>query len=72
MHRQRTLKAVARTTGVGLHTGARVELASRPAAVDTGSVFHRTALPGSAPIPASGPPNCNSTQASASAEILAV
>mgnify|MGYP005815304311 CR=1 FL=1 len=53
MLRQRTLKAAARTTGVGLHTGARVDLVLRPAAPDTGIVFHRTDLAGSAPIPAS-------------------
>ena len=53
MLRQRTLKTAARTTGVGLHTGARVDLVLRPAAADTGIVFHRTDLAGSAPIPAS-------------------
>jgi UDP-3-O-[3-hydroxymyristoyl] N-acetylglucosamine deacetylase len=52
MLRQRTLKAAARTTGVGLHTGARVDLTLRPAAVDAGIVFHRTDLAGSPPIPA--------------------
>ncbi|HVJ72770.1 MAG TPA: UDP-3-O-acyl-N-acetylglucosamine deacetylase [Casimicrobiaceae bacterium] len=52
MLRQRTLKAAARTTGVGLHTGARVDLTLRPAVVDAGIVFHRTDLAGSAPIPA--------------------
>jgi UDP-3-O-[3-hydroxymyristoyl] N-acetylglucosamine deacetylase len=53
MLRQRTLKTAARTTGVGLHTGARVDLVLRPAAPDTGIVFHRADLAGSAPIPAS-------------------
>ena len=52
MLRQRTLKTAARTTGVGLHTGARVDLVLRPAAKDSGIVFHRTDLAGSAPIPA--------------------
>jgi UDP-3-O-[3-hydroxymyristoyl] N-acetylglucosamine deacetylase len=46
MLKQRTLKTAIRTTGVGLHTGARVELAMRPAAVDSGIVFHRPDLPG--------------------------
>jgi UDP-3-O-[3-hydroxymyristoyl] N-acetylglucosamine deacetylase len=46
MFKQRTLKTAIRTTGVGLHTGARVELAMRPAAVDSGIVFHRPDLPG--------------------------
>ena len=45
MLRQRTLKNSIRTTGVGLHTGARVELTLRPAPADTGIVFHRTDLP---------------------------
>ncbi|HEX6137715.1 MAG TPA: UDP-3-O-acyl-N-acetylglucosamine deacetylase [Casimicrobiaceae bacterium] len=44
MLRQRTLKTTIRTTGVGLHTGARVELTLRPAPVDAGIVFHRTDL----------------------------
>jgi UDP-3-O-[3-hydroxymyristoyl] N-acetylglucosamine deacetylase len=46
MLKQRTLKTAIRTTGVGLHTGARVELAMRPAAIDSGIVFHRPDLPG--------------------------
>jgi UDP-3-O-[3-hydroxymyristoyl] N-acetylglucosamine deacetylase len=41
MLKQRTLKTTIKTTGVGLHTGARVELMLRPAAPDTGIVFHR-------------------------------
>jgi UDP-3-O-[3-hydroxymyristoyl] N-acetylglucosamine deacetylase len=43
--RQRTLKTTIRTTGVGLHTGARVELTLRPAPADAGIVFHRVDLP---------------------------
>ena len=42
---QRTLKTLTRAVGVGLHSGRRVELTLRPAAVDTGIVFHRTDLP---------------------------
>ena len=49
---QRTLRSVTRTTGVGLHTGARVELTLRPAAVETGIVFHRVDLPVPVTIPA--------------------
>jgi UDP-3-O-[3-hydroxymyristoyl] N-acetylglucosamine deacetylase len=49
---QRTLRSVTRTTGVGLHTGARVELTLRPAAADTGIVFHRVDLPTPVTIPA--------------------
>jgi UDP-3-O-[3-hydroxymyristoyl] N-acetylglucosamine deacetylase len=43
--RQRTVKAIVRATGVGLHGGQRVELALRPAAPDTGIVFRRIDLP---------------------------
>jgi UDP-3-O-[3-hydroxymyristoyl] N-acetylglucosamine deacetylase len=50
MLKQRTLKTVIKTTGVGLHTGARVDMVLRPAAVDTGVVFHRVDLPESADI----------------------
>ena len=52
MLRQRTLKSSIKTTGVGLHTGARVDLTLRPAAPDSGIVFHRVDLPNSAAIPA--------------------
>jgi UDP-3-O-[3-hydroxymyristoyl] N-acetylglucosamine deacetylase len=45
MLRQRTLKNKIKSTGVGLHTGVRVELMLRPAPTDTGIVFHRTDLP---------------------------
>jgi UDP-3-O-[3-hydroxymyristoyl] N-acetylglucosamine deacetylase len=45
MLRQRTVKALVRTQGVGLHSGQRVELTLRPAAPDTGIVFHRIDLP---------------------------
>ena len=44
MLKQRTLKTTIKTTGVGLHTGARVEIVLRPAAPDTGIVFHRVDL----------------------------
>ncbi|HET9047012.1 MAG TPA: UDP-3-O-acyl-N-acetylglucosamine deacetylase, partial [Casimicrobiaceae bacterium] len=49
---QRTLRSVTRTMGVGLHTGARVELTLRPAAPDTGIVFHRVDLETPVTIPA--------------------
>ena len=42
---QRTLKTLTRAVGVGLHSGRRVELTLRPAAADTGIVFHRIDLP---------------------------
>lgn len=41
MIRQRTLKTLVRTTGVGLHTGCRVEMTLRPAQPGTGIVFRR-------------------------------
>jgi len=44
MIRQRTLKNVIRATGVGLHTGKKIYLTLRPAAVDTGIVFRRVDL----------------------------
>ncbi len=44
MWKQRTLKTLVRTTGIGLHSGAKVTLALRPAAPDTGVVFHRVDL----------------------------
>lgn len=52
MFRQRTLKSVVRTTGIGLHSGRRVELTLRPAAPDTGIVFHRVDLPEVVDLPA--------------------
>ncbi|MGQ9685025.1 MAG: UDP-3-O-acyl-N-acetylglucosamine deacetylase [Thiobacillaceae bacterium] len=41
MIRQRTLKSLVRTTGVGLHTGCKVEMTLRPARPGTGIVFRR-------------------------------
>jgi UDP-3-O-[3-hydroxymyristoyl] N-acetylglucosamine deacetylase len=45
MIRQRTLKNTIRATGVGLHSGDKVYMTLRPAAVDTGIVFRRVDLP---------------------------
>lgn len=44
MIRQRTLKSLVSTTGVGLHGGRKVRLVLRPAAPDTGIVFRRVDL----------------------------
>jgi len=44
MIHQQTLASIARTVGIGLHSGTRVELQLRPAAVNTGIVFRRTDL----------------------------
>ena len=49
---QRTLKNVIRATGVGLHSGEKVYLTLRPAAVDTGIVFRRVDLDPVVEIPA--------------------
>lgn len=53
MLQQRTLKSLTRATGVGLHSGARVELTLRPAAAYTGVVFRRVDLPQPVDIPVS-------------------
>ena len=44
MLQQRTLKALTKAVGVGIHSGQRVELTLRPAPVDTGIVFRRVDL----------------------------
>ncbi len=41
MLKQRTVKQLVKTIGVGLHSGTKVELTLRPAAPDTGIVFRR-------------------------------
>jgi UDP-3-O-[3-hydroxymyristoyl] N-acetylglucosamine deacetylase len=53
MLKQRTIKQLVRTTGVGLHSGTKVELTLRPAAVDTGIVFRRVDLDPIVEFPAS-------------------
>ncbi len=44
MLRQRTLRNIVRATGIGLHTGEKVYMTLRPAAIDTGIVFTRLDL----------------------------
>jgi UDP-3-O-[3-hydroxymyristoyl] N-acetylglucosamine deacetylase len=39
---QRTIKKPAMISGIGLHSGARINLKMRPAAANTGIIFHRT------------------------------
>jgi len=53
MLKQRTIKELVRTTGVGLHSGTKVELTLRPAAPDTGIVFRRVDLDPIVEFPAS-------------------
>ncbi|WP_341645827.1 UDP-3-O-acyl-N-acetylglucosamine deacetylase [Thauera sp. SDU_THAU2] len=52
MIRQRTLKSIVKATGVGLHGGRKVTLVLRPAAPDTGIVFHRVDLEPPLTLPA--------------------
>lgn len=52
MVRQRTLRAPVQATGVGLHSGARVQLSLRPAPPDTGIVFRRVDLQPPVEMPA--------------------
>lgn len=49
---QRTLKSVVRATGVGLHTGRKIQLVMRPAQPDTGVVFRRIDLATPVDLPA--------------------
>jgi UDP-3-O-[3-hydroxymyristoyl] N-acetylglucosamine deacetylase len=44
MLRQRTIHEIIKATGIGLHSGKRVVVTLRPAAVNTGIVFHRIDL----------------------------
>ncbi|WP_303783583.1 UDP-3-O-acyl-N-acetylglucosamine deacetylase [Azovibrio restrictus] len=53
MLKQRTLKSLIRASGVGLHGGVKVNMTLRPAAPDTGIVFHRVDLDVPVDIPAS-------------------
>lgn len=53
MLKQQTLKSLTQATGVGLHSGARVQLSLRPAPPDTGIVFRRVDLPQAVDIPVS-------------------
>jgi len=50
---QRSIKSLVKATGVGVHSGQRVELTLRPAAADTGIVFRRVDLPRIVDIPVS-------------------
>lgn len=52
MIRQRTLKTIVQATGVGLHGGRKVQMVLRPAAPDTGIVFHRVDLNPPVSLPA--------------------
>jgi UDP-3-O-[3-hydroxymyristoyl] N-acetylglucosamine deacetylase len=51
MIKQRTLKSQVKTTGVGLHSGVKVEMTLRPAAAGTGILFRRVDLDPPVDIP---------------------
>ena len=53
MLKQRTLKSLIRASGVGLHSGAKVNMVLRPAAPNTGIVFRRVDLDPVVDLPAS-------------------
>ena len=53
MLKQRTLKSLIRASGVGLHSGVKVNMVLRPAAPDTGIVFRRIDLDPVVDLPAS-------------------
>ena len=61
---QRTIKALTRPVGVGVHSGQRVELTLRPAPADTGIVFRRIDLPVPVDIPVSAQAVCDTRMAS--------
>ena len=50
---QRTIKKAIAITGIGLHSGEPVDLEFHPQPIDTGIIFERSDIKGSAPIPAS-------------------
>jgi UDP-3-O-[3-hydroxymyristoyl] N-acetylglucosamine deacetylase len=52
MLKQRTIKSIVKTVGIGLHSGRKVELPLRTAAPGTGIVFSRVDLPTPVDIPA--------------------
>ena len=52
MLRQRTIQNLVKTTGVGVHSGERVEIVLRPAEANTGIVFHRIDTPDVVDFPA--------------------
>ena len=51
MIQQRTIRALTRAVGVGVHSGQKVELTLRPAPPDSGVVFRRVDLPEPVDIP---------------------
>ena len=68
MLQQRTIKSITRAVGVGLHSGQKVELTLRPAAVDTGIVFRRVDLA----VPVDIPVRCDSVSDTRMASTISV
>ena len=60
---QRTVKAITRAVGVGVHGGQRVELTLRPAPPDTGIMFRRIDLPVPVDIPVRAETVCDTRMA---------
>lgn len=52
MLKQRTIKSLVKTVGIGLHSGRKVTLTLRPAPANAGIVFTRVDLPEAVEIPA--------------------
>ena len=63
MLQQRTLKAITRAVGVGVHGGQRVEMTLRPAPPDTGIMFRRVDLPTPVDIPVTAQAVCDTRMA---------
>ena len=60
---QRTIKAIIRAVGVGVHSGLKVELTLRPAPPDHGIVFRRVDLPTPVDIPVNVEAVCDTRMA---------
>ncbi len=60
---QRTIKAITRAVGVGVHSGQKVELTLRPAPPDHGIVFRRVDLPTPVDIPVNVEAVCDTRMA---------
>ena len=65
MLKQRTIRQLVKTIGVGLHSGTKVELTLRPAEIDTGILFRRVDFDPPVLLPASirvtGTGQCSTT-----------
>jgi UDP-3-O-[3-hydroxymyristoyl] N-acetylglucosamine deacetylase len=64
MLKQRTIKAITRAVGLGVHSGQKVELVLRPAPPDHGIVFRRVDLPQPVSIVVNAQSVCDTRMAS--------